>query len=65
MELHAQKNKLKILIVDDESPIREVLSESLRDDGYEVMVAADGPSGLIVLKTFSPDICFLDIWMPK
>lgn len=65
MELHAQKNKLKILIVDDESPIREVLSESLRDDGYEVMVAADGPSGLAVLKTFAPDICFLDIWMPK
>lgn len=65
MELHAQKNKLKILIIDDESPIREVLSESLRDDGYEVMAAADGPSGLSVLKTFQPDICFLDIWMPK
>lgn len=65
MELHAQKNKIKILIIDDEAPIREVLSESLRDDGYEVMVAADGPSGLAVLKSFSPDVCFLDIWMPK
>ncbi len=65
MELHAAKNKLKILIIDDEGPIREVLSESLRDDGYEVMVAADGPSGLEVLKIFKPDICFLDIWMPK
>ncbi len=65
MELHAQKNKLKILIIDDESPIREVLSESLRDDGYEVMAAADGPTGLTVLKSFAPDICFLDIWMPK
>lgn len=65
MDLHALKNKLKILIIDDESPIREVLSESLRDDGYEVMTAPDGISGLGVLKTFSPDICFLDIWMPK
>jgi two-component system, NtrC family, nitrogen regulation response regulator NtrX len=65
MELHAEKNKLRILIIDDEAPIREVLSESLRDDGYEVMVAPDGPSGLEVLKTFQPDICFLDIWMPK
>lgn len=65
MELHAKKNKLRILIIDDEAPIREVLSESLRDDGYEVMSAADGPSGLNVLKTFQPDICFLDIWMPK
>lgn len=65
MELHAAKNKLRILIIDDEGPIREVLSESLRDDGFEVMVAADGPSGLEVLKTFKPDVCFLDIWMPK
>jgi two-component system, NtrC family, nitrogen regulation response regulator NtrX len=65
MELHAKKNKLKILIVDDESPIREVLSESLRDDGYEVLAAADGTSGLEALKSFLPDICFLDIWMPK
>ena len=65
MELHAQKNKLKVLIIDDESPIREVLSESLRDDGYEVMAAPDGVTGLAVLRSFAPDICFLDIWMPK
>ncbi|OFZ31455.1 MAG: Fis family transcriptional regulator [Bdellovibrionales bacterium RIFCSPHIGHO2_01_FULL_40_29] len=65
MELHAQKNKIKILIIDDEAPIREVLSESLRDDGYEVLVAPDGPSGLQCLKDFRPDVCFLDIWMPK
>lgn len=65
MGLHAQKNKLKILIIDDEAPIREVLSESLKDDGYQVLAAPDGPSGLVVLKEFQPDICFLDIWMPK
>ncbi len=65
MELHAQKNRIKILIIDDEAPIREVLSESLRDDGFEVLVAPDGPSGLQCLKDFMPDVCFLDIWMPK
>lgn len=65
MELHAQKNKFKVLIIDDEAPIREVLSESLRDDGYEVLVAPDGPTGLQCLKDFKPDVCFLDIWMPK
>ena len=65
MSLHSQKTKIKILIIDDEAPIREVLSESLRDDGYEVLTAPDGPTGLAVLKSFSPDICFLDIWMPK
>lgn len=65
MGLHAQKNKLKILIIDDEAPIREVLSESLKDDGYQVLAAPDGPTGMAVLKEFQPDICFLDIWMPK
>lgn len=65
MGLHAQKNKLKILIIDDEAPIREVLSESLKDDGFHVLAAPDGPTGLAVLKEFQPDICFLDIWMPK
>ncbi|MBC7370391.1 MAG: sigma-54-dependent Fis family transcriptional regulator [Bdellovibrionaceae bacterium] len=54
----------KILIIDDESAIREVLSASLKDEGYNVSTAHDGASGLQALKTFNPDIVFLDIWMP-
>ena len=64
-ELHQSKLKTKILIIDDEAPIRQILSESLKDDGYEVLTAPDGPTGLQVLKEFQPHICFLDIWMPK
>lgn len=64
-ELHEAKLKTKILIIDDEAPIRQILSESLKDDGYEVLTAPDGPSGIQVLKEFRPHICFLDIWMPK
>lgn len=64
-ELHEAKLKTKILIIDDEAPIRQILSESLKDDGYEVLTAPDGPSGMQVLKEFKPHICFLDIWMPK
>lgn len=59
------KNKANILIIDDESAIRQVLSESLRDEGYVVASAADGPTGLEMLKNSKPDVCFLDIWMPK
>lgn len=59
------KNKTHILIIDDEAPIRQVLSESLRDEGYIVTTAADGFLGLEALKNERPDICFLDIWMPK
>jgi two-component system nitrogen regulation response regulator NtrX len=54
----------KILIVDDELPIREVLSATLRDDGHEVLTASDGESGLKVMADAKPEIVFLDIWMP-
>ena len=63
--LHASKNKTHILIIDDEGPIRQVLSESLRDEGYFVTTSTDGEAGLEALKNEKPDICFLDIWMPK
>ena len=55
---------MKILIVDDEKPIREVLSASLKDEGYEVESAANGEEGLLKMQAFSPQIVFLDIWMP-
>lgn len=54
----------KILIVDDELPIREVLSASLRDEGHQVQTAHDADSGLKLMKDFQPEVVFLDIWMP-
>lgn len=58
-------NKLaKILIVDDELPIREVLSASLKDEGHTVWTASDGESGIKAMKEYQPEIVFLDIWMP-
>lgn len=63
--LHEEKLKTRILIIDDEAPIRQVLSESLKDEGFHVLTAPDGPTGLQVLNEFKPQICFLDIWMPK
>lgn len=54
----------KILIVDDESPIREVLSASLRDEEHTVFSASDGESGIKAMREHQPDIVFLDIWMP-
>lgn len=55
---------MKILIIDDEAPIRDVLSASLKDEGFVVRSAEDGERGLIALRDFQPEICFLDIWMP-
>ena len=54
----------KIMIIDDEKPICDVLSASLRDDGHRVETARDGESGLNVIREFQPDIVLLDIWMP-
>jgi two-component system nitrogen regulation response regulator NtrX len=54
----------KILIIDDESPIREVLSASLRDEGHFVNSAADGEKGIKAMREFQPEIVLLDIWMP-
>lgn len=63
-EYHDLAKRTKILIIDDEAPIRDVLSANLVDDGFQLHTAFDGDSGLKALREFQPDICFLDIWMP-
>ncbi len=60
----SENKKYKILIIDDEAPIREVLGATLKDEGYTVSSAQDGVSGLHAIRQFNPDIVFLDIWMP-
>jgi two-component system nitrogen regulation response regulator NtrX len=59
-----KNSEVKILVIDDEEPIRSVLSDSLRDDGFQVETAPEGKSGLEAAAKFRPDIILLDIWMP-
>jgi len=54
----------KILIIDDEAPIREILSANLRDEEFQVFLAANGEEGLKAIQEHKPDIVFQDIWMP-
>lgn len=56
--------KSKILIIDDERAIVEVLAASLKDDGFIVDFAFSGRQGLEKIREFSPDIVLQDIWMP-
>lgn len=58
------KMATKILIIDDERPIVEVLAASLKDDGFVVDTAFSGKQGLEKIREFSPDIVLQDIWMP-
>jgi two-component system response regulator RegX3 len=54
----------KILIVEDEEPLAEGLSYSLRYEGYDVIAVPDGTKGLEVFRTFEPDLILLDLMLP-
>ena len=55
---------IKILIVDDEEDIRELLSYNLKKEGYIVFSAENGEKGLSVLREEKPDLVILDVMMP-
>jgi two-component system, response regulator, stage 0 sporulation protein F len=54
----------RLLIVDDEESVREVLSDYFVDRGYAVITASDGPGALAAFARERPDIVLLDIRMP-
>ena len=54
----------KILIVDDEAGVRELLKDALKLAGFETQVANDGMSALTALRSYTPDIMIIDINMP-
>ncbi|AQS58326.1 response regulator [Desulforamulus ferrireducens] len=54
----------KILIVDDEQPIRELVRFNLEKEGFQVIQAADGNTALTMAKNDTPDIIVLDIMLP-
>jgi len=56
--------KSTILVVDDEPYIRQLLSEILEDEGYQVAIAENGGAARKYLNEQQPDLILLDIWMP-
>lgn len=59
-----EKDRARVLIVDDEGPIRQVLAATLKDEGYNVKDAENGELGLQLMREFQPEVVLLDIWMP-
>src|SRR5689334_6315852 len=55
----------KILIVDDEKPLLEALTDKFTREKFSTFGASDGEEGLEVAKRIQPDIILLDIVMPK
>ena len=54
----------RVLVVDDDASIRELLSTALEDDGYEVVPARNGEDALNVCERWRPDVIVLDLMMP-
>lgn len=54
----------RVLVIDDEAPIRLLCRVNLEAEGMEVLEAPDGPSGLDVARSSRPDLILLDVMMP-
>jgi DNA-binding response OmpR family regulator len=54
----------KVLVIDDEAPIRLLCRVNLEAEGMSVLEAADGPSGLDQARNERPDVVLLDVMMP-
>ena len=54
----------KVLVIDDEAPIRLLCRVNLEAEGIDVVEAADGPTGIDKAKEEMPDVVLLDVMMP-
>jgi DNA-binding response OmpR family regulator len=54
----------RVLVIDDEAPIRLLCRVNLEAEKMEVLEAADGPTGLELARSESPDVILLDVMMP-
>ena len=55
----------KILIIEDEEIILDLMKRKLSQEGYEVLTAKDGEEGLNAMRQFKPELILLDVVMPK
>lgn len=55
----------KILVVDDEKPISDIIKFNLEKEGYEVLIAYDGEEALARVEADDPDLIILDLMLPK
>lgn len=58
-------NQIRILVIEDEKHIQNILEYNLRLDGFEVYIADDGPKGLELARDVKPDVILLDWMLPE
>jgi len=59
------EDKYRVLVIEDDAAISNVVELNLRLDGYEVFLASDGEAGLRMVEEVQPDLVILDVMMPK
>lgn len=62
--LHPSNQAVRVLVVEDEESYREALQAGLRNEGFDVELAADGPDGLRRFMEHAPEIVLLDLLLP-
>ena len=55
---------LRVLIVEDEKPIRELLNDFLTDEGYNTLLAENGQRGVAIARVERPDLVLMDVMLP-
>jgi len=63
LEIRVNIMSKKILVVEDEYSINDVLTIALKDEGYEVKSVFDGKSALDIIESFRPDLVLLDLML--
>ena len=58
------RGEVRVLVIDDEAPIRLLCRVNLEAEGIEVLEAADGMTGLDLARDGQPDVVLLDVMMP-
>ncbi len=65
MPIRAQLKRTKILVVDDQHDLADMLSHALTDQGYDVSTCTSGREALSMIKTLQPAAVLLDVMMPE
>ena len=61
----ADVEKKRVLVIDDDLPLRGMLAAALRQHGFQVLLAGDGAEGQRALNIHKPDVILLDLAMPE
>lgn len=61
----ADVDRKRVLVIDDDLPLRGMLAAALRQHGFQVLLAGDGAEGQRALNIHKPDVVLLDLAMPE